>query len=63
MRFTHVNNDMKKLTPALPTYINNPNSVTQNPDSFGYDPHEIELIIQLVDLMCLGLEDSKLPVS
>lgn len=54
---------MKKLTPALPTYINNPNSVTQNPDSFGYDPHEIDLIIQLVDLMCLGLEDNNLPVS
>ncbi len=54
---------MKKPLSALPSYINNPDSVTKNPDYYGYDPKEIDLIIQLVDLMCLGLEDSKLPVS
>lgn len=52
---------MKK--PFTSLYMQNPETVTQNPDKFGYDPKEIELIIQLVDLMCLGIEDSKLPVS
>jgi hypothetical protein len=52
---------MKKLSSS--SYIQNPETVTQNPDRYGYDPKEIELIIQLVDLMCLGIEDSKLPVS
>lgn len=53
---------MKKiLTPQ--SYINSPETVTQNPDKYGYDPHEIDLIIQLVDLMCLGLDNNKYPAS
>lgn len=52
---------MKKIPSSL--YIQNPDLVTQNPDILGYDPKEIDLIIQLVDLMCLGLEENKLPVS
>jgi hypothetical protein len=52
---------MKKTYSSL--YIQNPPNVTQKAETFGYDPEEIEKIIQLVDLMCLGLEDNNLPVS